>query len=170
MRNNSVKMRNNVNLFWYYSEYYSETVWFMSGKYRMISELKSNDCLKMDGQNYAVLLLGLRNEYNLHRSSSLDITSSWGMFKWRILLHILPAKRRCLHHPVLNAACLSARSVLPAQNKSDKIIFSKSNILPLKNKKTDIFPVLWDICAFFSQTCLTIRPWSDILYIFLERV
>ena len=40
----------------------------MSEKYRMISELKSNDCLKTDGQNCAVLLLVLRNEYCLHQN------------------------------------------------------------------------------------------------------
>ena len=38
----------------------------MLEKYQMISELKSNDCLKTDGQNYVVLLLVLRNEYCLH--------------------------------------------------------------------------------------------------------
>ena len=36
----------------------------MSGKYRMISELKSNDCLKMDELNCDVLLPGLRNGFN----------------------------------------------------------------------------------------------------------
>ena len=64
MRNNSVKMRNNVNLFWYCSE----TVWFMSEKYRMISELKLNDYLKKDGQNCCSLLLGLRNDFYLHQN------------------------------------------------------------------------------------------------------
>ena len=61
MRNNSVKMRNNVKLLWYYSE----TVWFMPWKCWMISELKLNDCLKIDGRKIDVLLLGVRNAYHL---------------------------------------------------------------------------------------------------------
>ena len=32
----------------------------------LISELKSNDCLKVDGRKVDVLLLGLRNDYHLH--------------------------------------------------------------------------------------------------------
>ena len=40
----------------------------MSGKYRMISELKLNDCLKTDGRKVDVLLLGLRNAYHLHQN------------------------------------------------------------------------------------------------------
>ena len=40
----------------------------MSEKYRMISELKLNDYLKKDGQNCAVLLLGLRNDCYLHQN------------------------------------------------------------------------------------------------------
>ena len=39
----------------------------MPEKYRMISELKSNDCLKVDGRKVDVLLLGLRNDYHLHQ-------------------------------------------------------------------------------------------------------
>ena len=35
----------------------------------MISGLKSNDCLKTDGQNCDVLLLGLRNEFNLQEKT-----------------------------------------------------------------------------------------------------
>ena len=45
----------------------------MSGKYRMISELKLNDHLKIDGRKVDVLLLGLRNEYYLQ-----EINYSWG--------------------------------------------------------------------------------------------
>ena len=41
----------------------------MSGKYRMISELKSNDHLKVDGRKVDILLLGLRNDYYLHQKS-----------------------------------------------------------------------------------------------------
>ena len=40
----------------------------MSEKYRMISELKSNDYLKKDGQNCCALLLGLRNDYQFHQN------------------------------------------------------------------------------------------------------
>ena len=36
----------------------------------MISELKSNDCLKVDGRKVDVLLLGLRNEFYLHQKLS----------------------------------------------------------------------------------------------------
>ena len=39
----------------------------MSEKSRMISELKLNDCLKIDGRKVDVLLLGLRNDYHLHQ-------------------------------------------------------------------------------------------------------
>ena len=39
----------------------------MLEKYRMIPELKSNDCLKVDGRKVDVLLLGLRNDYYLHQ-------------------------------------------------------------------------------------------------------
>ena len=39
----------------------------MSEKYRMISELKLNDYLKIDGRKVDVLLLGLRNAYHLHQ-------------------------------------------------------------------------------------------------------
>ena len=35
--------------------------------------------LKMDGQNCCALLLGLRNDFYLHQSPPLDITSSGGM-------------------------------------------------------------------------------------------
>ena len=58
-------MQNQVQM-WNKSEYCSETGRFMQGKYRMISELKSNDCLKVDGRKVDVLLLGLRNNFNLH--------------------------------------------------------------------------------------------------------
>jgi len=49
-----------------------------------------------------------------------------------------------LHHPVLNAACLmvvrsSGTHVLLAQNKSDRITFSKFNFLPLKNLRKQKF-------------------------------
>ena len=40
----------------------------MLEKYRMISELKSNDCLKVDGRKVDVLLLGLRNDFYLHQN------------------------------------------------------------------------------------------------------
>ena len=33
----------------------------------MISELKLNDCLKVDGRKVDVLLLGLRNDYYLRK-------------------------------------------------------------------------------------------------------
>ena len=39
----------------------------MSEKYRMISELKSNDHLKLDGRKVDVLLLDLRNDFYLHQ-------------------------------------------------------------------------------------------------------
>ena len=35
-------------------------------KYRMISELKSNDHLKIDGRKVDVFLPGLRNDYQFH--------------------------------------------------------------------------------------------------------
>ena len=41
----------------------------MSGKYRMISEFKLNDHLKIDGRKVDVLLLGLRNDFYLHQKS-----------------------------------------------------------------------------------------------------
>ena len=105
----------------------------------MISELKLNDFLKKDGQSCCALLLGLRNDYDLHQSPPLDITSSGVMFKWRILLHILPAKRRCLHHPVLNAACLSARMFCLRKTNLTKSLFQNPIFFRWKIKKQRFF-------------------------------
>jgi hypothetical protein len=49
----------------------------MSGKYRMISELKLNDCLKTDGQNCCALLPGLRNDYQSHFFENIATREVW---------------------------------------------------------------------------------------------
>ena len=41
----------------------------------MISELKLNDCLKVDGRKVDVLLLGLRNDFYIHHELQLTTTS-----------------------------------------------------------------------------------------------
>ena len=52
----------------------------MPEKYRMISELKSNDCLKVDGRKVDVLLIGLRNDYQFHQSLKLLIINGLSDF------------------------------------------------------------------------------------------
>ena len=73
----------------------------------MISELKSNDCLKTDGQNCAVLLLGLRNEYCLHQNlliaKDLTVKSLAIFFLYSLLLQALTAFLRRAETAILNA-------------------------------------------------------------------
>jgi hypothetical protein len=67
----------------------------MSEKYQMISGLKSNDCLKTDGQNCCALLLGLRNDYYLHQNlliaKDLRIKSLAIFFLYSLQLQALTA-------------------------------------------------------------------------------
>ena len=47
----------------------------------MISELKLNDHLKIDGRKVDVLLLGLRNDYYLHQKLQLATESVVSLLK-----------------------------------------------------------------------------------------
>ena len=61
----------------------------------MISELKSNDCLKVDGQKVDVLLLGLRNDFYLHQNlliaKDLQTKSLAIFFLYPLQLQVLAA-------------------------------------------------------------------------------
>ena len=95
MRNNSVKMQNNVNLFWYYSEYYSETGNFMLKIAGWFGSKNQKPTLKTDGQNCCALLLGLRNGFYLHQNlliaKDLQIKSMAIFFLYPLQLQALTA-------------------------------------------------------------------------------
>ena len=61
----------------------------------LISELKSNDYLKVDGRKVDVLLLGLRNDYYLHQNfliaRDLQIKSLAIFFLYPLQLQVLAA-------------------------------------------------------------------------------